>query len=168
MDLGLPLPPTQGRRRLAFVLARKHVARAAPPPPLRWVSAALPAAWKHPLEILDRDARALGARLRVFGSAAWQALTGLDYLHEGSDVDVLFRPASRAQLDATLASFDAWEVRSGRRVDGEIVFAGERAVAWREWRHASGADDRVLVKSIDGAALAGRASLLAALEPIAA
>lgn len=168
VHLGLPLPPSQGRRRLAFVLARHHVARATPPPTLQWVSAALPAVWQRSLGALDRDARALGVTLRVFGSAAWQALTGLDYLREGSDVDLVFRPDSRAQLDATLASFDAWEARGEPRVDAEIVFAGERAVAWREWRQASGADDRVLVKSLAGAALVRRAELLVALEHIAA
>jgi len=165
VDLGLPLPPSQGRRRLAFVLPRRHVARAAPPPTLRWVSAALPPAWKNPLDALDRDARALRATVRVFGSAAWQALTGLDYLRAGSDVDLVFRPDSRAQLDAVLGAFVAWEMRSGRRIDAEIVFAGERAVAWREWRGAGArAADRVLVKSLAGAALVTRADLLARLS----
>jgi len=168
VDLGVPLPPGQGRRRLAFALPRHHVARAAPPPTLRWVSAALPTCWKNPLDALDREARALGATLRVFGSAAWHALTGLDYLRPGSDVDVVFRPDSRAQLEAMLGAFAAWELRSGRRIDAEIVFAGERAVAWREWCGTSdGADDRVLVKSPAGAALVTRADLLAPL-PIAA
>jgi len=165
IDLGLPLPPRQGRRRLAFALPRHLVARAAPPPTLRWVSAALPPAWKNPLDALDRETGALGATLRVFGSAAWQALTGLDYLRAGSDVDLVFRPDSRAQVDAVLGAFDAWETRSGRRIDAEIVFAGERAVAWREWLGcATGADDRVLVKSLAGAALATRADLLARLS----
>ena len=166
VHLGLPLPRGQGRRRLAFVLARHHVARVAPPPTLQWVGAALPAAWQCALGALDRDARALGVTLRAFGSAAWQALTGLDYLREGSDIDVVFHPESRAQLDATLASFDAWEARSDRRVDAEIMFDGGRAVAWREWRQASGADDRVLAKSLAGAALVKRAHLLVPLAHI--
>ncbi len=166
--VGLPLPPAEGKRRLAFALQRRQVARHAPPLSLWRVAAALPSPWQRPLATLDRDAQALGVTLRVFGSAAWQALTGLAYLGEDSDIDLVFRPAAPAQLDATLALFDAWETRADRRVDAEIVFAGERAAAWREWRQADGADARVLVKSQAGVALVARADLLASLAPVPA
>jgi len=166
--VGLALPPAEGKRRLAFALQRRQVARHAPPLSLRRVAAALPSPWHRLLVTLDRDAQALGVALRVFGAAAWQALTGLGYLSEDSDIDLVFRPAAPAHLDATLALFDAWEARTHRRVDAEIVFAGERAVAWQEWRQADGADARVLVKSRAGAALVARADLLASLAPVPA
>ena len=159
VHLGLPLPPDQGKRRLAFVLAPKHVSRCAPPPTLQRVGAALPVPWRRPLAALDRDARDLGVTLRVFGSAAWQTLTGFAYLRAGSDVDLLLRPDSSEQLDATLELFDRFEAAAGLRIDAEILFADDRAVAWREWRQAASADDRVLVKSLAGAALARRADL---------
>jgi len=166
--LGLPLPPAEGRRRLAFVLGRRFVARYTEPVPLAAVAAALPPHWQVPLAVLDRDARALGLTLRVFGSAAWQALTGLAYLHEGSDVDLVVRPESPAQLDALPGLLATAEARMGRRIDAEIVFADGWAVAWREWRNADGGDARVLAKSAASAALFARADLLASFASVPA
>jgi len=166
--LGLPLPPAEGRGRLAFVLGRRFVARHAEPLSLTDVAAALPPDWQVPLSALDRDARTLGFTLRVFGSAAWQALTGLAYLHESSDVDLVVRPDSPAQLDAMLGMFSTAQLRMCRRIDAEIVFAEGWAVAWREWRDALGGDARVLAKSVAGAALVARTDLMASLASVPA
>ena len=163
--LGLPLPPAQRKRRLAFTLARSDVGRHAPPRTLAWIAASLPARWHGPLAALDRAARAHGATLRGFGAAAWQAQTGLAYLHDGSDVDVVFHPAAMEQIDAVLGVFARFERAHRLRVDAEIVFPGEAAVAWREW-HA--APLRVLAKSSRGPALHSRAALAELLSAAAA
>jgi phosphoribosyl-dephospho-CoA transferase len=165
--LGLPLPPALGKRRLAFGLPGAEIDRRAPAASLRRIAAGLPAPWHESLTTLDRDARALGVTLRGFGSAAWQALTGLAYLRDDSDVDLICRPRSASQLDAVLALFDGWEERSHRRIDAEIVFAGGRAVAWREWQR-TGPSSLVVVKSPRGAALVARDALLERLSGVAA
>jgi len=162
--LGLPLPPAQCKRRLAFRLPRDGVDRHAPPRPLARIAAALPARWRTPLAALDRAARTYDATLRGFGAAAWQAETGLAYLHDGSDIDVMFHPAATAQLDAVLDLFARFEHTRRLRVDAEVVFPGGAAVAWREWYAAPA---RVLAKSIHGPALLPRAAL-AKLLPAAA
>lgn len=156
--IGLPLPPARGKRRIALMLVRRDIACHRAPLPLARVAAALPPPWRAPLASLDHDARVLGVTLRAFGSAAWQAITGLAYLRDGSDVDLLFTPRSAPELDAMLGLFDRFERAAAMRIDAEICFAGDRAVAWREWTRALPAA-RVLAKSTDGARLVARSAL---------
>jgi phosphoribosyl-dephospho-CoA transferase len=163
--LGLPLPPAQRKRRIALRIASGDIAHHTPPPALDRVAALLPSPWRDALTALDRDARALGVRLRVFGSAAWQALTGRDYLHGASDLDILYRADHAQELAAVLALFARWERRGPIRLDGEIVFPGDHAVAWREWSSGAAA---VMAKHLDGPALVARTELAARLATSAA
>jgi len=115
-----------------------------------------------------------GIELRVFGSFAWEALTGMSYLTPESDVDLLWRPQSAADLDRGTALLAAWEKNEGRRADGEILFADEAGqelgVSWREW--ATARSGRVLAKTLWGARLCQASDLrssflrLPALEAI--
>jgi phosphoribosyl-dephospho-CoA transferase len=161
--LGLPLPPSEGKRRLCFELPERAIARWSPP--LRVCDAAprLPLAWRKSLAALGEQAAQCGVTLRVFGSVAWQALTGLDYLTARSDVDLWWQPADADQLETVVAIIARWEKRHGVRADGEISFPYGAAVAWREW-HASRSNDRVLVKRIDACELMWRSALAATLQ----
>jgi len=160
--LGLPLPPAMGKLRLRLVAAEADVARHAPPPALAGVGPALPPAWRRAVADLDGEATRLGLRLRVFGSVAWQMLTGLAYVTDDSDLDVLLRPVGTHMLEAALRLLEQWQRDHGLRADGEILFPGDDAVAWREWRSAGGSS-RVLVKNIGSAALVPRTEMLARL-----
>ena len=160
--IGLPLPPSCGKTRLAFHVPGTSVARFAPPLALGVVARAIPHAWQRPLVALDETTRKAGISLSVFGSAAWQAITGLAYLHADSDLDVLFRPANVDEIDVAAALFERWEHSAHRRIDGEILFPGDVAVAWREWVYAErGAC--VLAKNVDDVALIERSILQARL-----
>ncbi|WP_332378933.1 phosphoribosyl-dephospho-CoA transferase MdcG domain-containing protein, partial [Burkholderia ubonensis] len=100
------MPPSAAQRRVdAGVLAAVTASPAFPD-----VADAAPAAWRQPL----LDLEALGARCgvegRVFGSLAWQALTGEPYLTGASDLDVFFPlpgAAHAATLLDGLAAIDA-------------------------------------------------------------
>jgi len=160
--LGLPLPPDEDTGEKVRVAMRVHVGyinRAAPAVDLR---AALRCSgpWRERLAALERDAAGLG--LRVYGSLAMQALTGLLYVSQTSDVDVLFHPSSRAQLDAGMALLSRHA--SQLPLDGEIVFPGGQAVSWKEWRMAMAHPAKVIVKELQSVRLADTASLLATLE----
>lgn len=169
LSVGLPLPPAAdgSKRRIACNIAMDRIARHAAPLLLATAIKAAPLAWQAPLQALLADnARAAGApTLQVFGSLAMQALTGQSYLGPASDIDLLLVPRSAPALHAGLALL----LRHADAVplDGEIVFPGGAAVAWREWAgSAAGAPgQRVLVKGLEGVQLAPRASLLATLEP---
>lgn len=157
--LGLPLPPdAHGTKvRIALRTRTAHIARTSDAIELK---SALPAAgaWREHLATLCDEAPGL----RVFGSLAMQALTGLRYVSPASDIDVLFRPASSQQLSEVVARL----VRNIEHLplDGEIVFPGGAAVSWKEWRIATTHPAKVMVKELRTVRLADTASLLATLE----
>ena len=165
--VGLSLPPALGKRRLKFNVTNDGTAAHALPFALDDVVKAMEPAWQRALAPLAHDATGARVALRVFGSAAWQAQTGLVYLHERSDIDLLFEPKDMGEINTAIALFDRFERRTAIRLDGEIIFPGGDAVAWREWKCAK-SDGRVLVKSLRGAALVSKTALAERLERVPA
>ncbi len=153
--LGVPLPPAEAKQRLGLRVPLAHIERQLPPPtlhgllerPLRGAASS----WHLPLQALA----AIGPA-RVFGAFAWQTLTGLDYVHDRSDVDLLWQVDRAATADALIARLQAWEGTFARRVDGELCLPDGGAVNWREY---AGSARQVLVKRVDGAALESRDAL---------
>ncbi|MES5482426.1 malonate decarboxylase holo-[acyl-carrier-protein] synthase [Bradyrhizobium sp. INPA03-11B] len=153
IPLGLPLPPSHGKRRIAVALAANDIIASAPPPSLADVAAAAPAAWRATIDLLLQ----LLPETRAFGSLAWQHLTGLPYLADRSDLDLLW-PLSSARQASTLPSDIARIAQHApMRLDGEIVgHAG--GVQWRELTRAD--EDEVLVKGPAGVHSSTRAAFL--------
>src|SRR5450759_2873300 len=163
--VGLALPPAQGKHRIALAVAAHDIARYTPPLRLADAIAHAPAAWQPALAELDAAAIHIDLELRVFGSLAWQALSGLNYLTPQSDIDLLWHPLSNTQLQQGIALLARWEQSSGLRADGEVLFGGSSAVSWREWSTLkSGDDQRVLVKRASSAELVEARELLELLE----
>jgi phosphoribosyl-dephospho-CoA transferase len=163
--VGLPLPPhaTLGKRRIALRLPGEAVERVDAALALDAIRASAPASWSAPLTQLIDEAEDAGIALRVYGSAAWQALTGLDYVSETSDIDLLFAPSSRAALRHGVALL----ARHARALplDGEILFPSGRAVSWKEWLlvDTGAAGMRVMVKHGAGVALEPASALIGEL-----
>jgi phosphoribosyl-dephospho-CoA transferase len=158
--LGIPLPASFGlRQRLALVSATAHIARRAPPVALADALAAAPPAWLAALITLQRAFHALD--LRVYGSLAMATLTGQAYLRPESDIDLLLRPATQAELGAGLALLAQYAQLLP--LDGEIVFPSGEAVAWKEWLAARRDRARVLAKSWSTVRLADPAGLASTL-----
>ncbi|WP_305822624.1 malonate decarboxylase holo-[acyl-carrier-protein] synthase [Massilia brevitalea] len=188
--LGLALPPRRadGRKlRIPCRVPASGVRRSIPPLPLAQLVAQLGAQcgaqcviqcgvqfvaqfvntlphWRGALGALEAEAAGQGIALRVYGSAALQVLTGQAYLRDTSDIDLLVQPRDRAQLDAALALLCAYA--NALPLDGEILFPGARAVAWKEWAAALGSapGTRVLVKEIKGVSLVAADALRATLQ----
>jgi phosphoribosyl-dephospho-CoA transferase len=161
--LGLPLPPdedTGQKVRIALHAHVGHISKAAPAVHLRGALRSS-GPWREPLAALERDSAAAGLGLRVYGSLAMQALTGLLYVSPTSDVDVLFHPTSRKQLDEGVALL--WRHSTQLPLDGEIVFPGGQAVSWKEWQMAMAHPAKVIVKELQSVRLADTDSLLATL-----
>jgi phosphoribosyl-dephospho-CoA transferase len=158
--LGLALPEGAPARRVALAVDGAAVVRIAPPLSLAEALRSGPAAWRLPLAALDAAARRAGLVLRVHGSLAWQHLSGAPHVTEASDVDLLVRPRDAAALARALLLLRARAALLAPRLDGEVILPGERGVAWRE---LAGGADRVLVKSVAGAALVPRAAALGPL-----
>jgi len=164
--IGFPLPPVAGSKpRFAAKIKAEHIAIHQSALSLHTVIAVAPPAWQAGLQHLHQQALMAGIKLRVYGSVAMQFLTGQDYLGATSDIDILLRPYHQAQLRAGLALL---QEQQGLPIDGEIIFPGEAAVAWKEWIQAAhpGHDfnqQRVMVKDMHAVSLRTRQSLLTLL-----
>ena len=147
--VGLAAPQRWQRRRLALSVSRQDVA---------WFDE-FPRADQLALPSRSRDWRslalalhALGAAGRVYGSHGWQLLSGMACVHPRSDVDLWVAVHDAAQADAVAALLGTFD-EGGRtpRLDGELLFPGGRAVAWREWRTwRSGGCRSILAKTLTG------------------
>jgi len=151
--LGLPLPPSAGKRRLSFLLQSDDIISIARPPLLNSASESAPLVWWPTLDSLNELALRHSVEARVFGSLAWRILTGLDYLTDRSDLDVLLDVRRETDLDRLAADLAAIEADAPMRLDGELMRADGAAVNWRELHAGAG---EVLVKSIDGVGLLDR------------
>ena len=163
--LGLPLPPdedTGEKVRISLRARERHIKKATGAMELAAVLSSSSNPSRAPLAALERDAA--GLRLRVYGSHAMEAITGLPYVSPTSDIDILFHPASRWQLEEGVATLSHHASRLP--LDGEIVFPGGAAVSWKEWRIAMANPAKVIVKELHTVRLADTASLLALLEPL--
>lgn len=151
--MGLSAPRRWNQRRLALRVDRTEVLYFDEFPRLDQVLGQLPQTARAPARQLALGLRACGATARVYGSHGWQQLTGLQHVREGSDLDVWVGVGSEAQADAVAAALNAFASPS-RRLDGELVFDGDAAVAWREWlAWRSGRASALLVKRLHGASL---------------
>jgi phosphoribosyl-dephospho-CoA transferase len=186
LALALPPDPVSGiKRRVGFCVARHHVLRVEAPLTLKHALGSALVSWQSSLRTLDAEATGIGLCFHVFGSLAWQAMTGLQYLSPRSDIDLLCYPRSRHELDAGLRLLARHA--TSLPLDGEIVFPGGSGVAWKEWLQgdresaptvASGSASthesraalrapRVLVKSPQSVGLVARADLIATLGEVA-
>jgi phosphoribosyl-dephospho-CoA transferase len=151
--LGLPLPPSAGKKRLSFLMQPHDIMSIARPPLLSSVSRSAPRAWWATLDRLDELALQHSVEARVFGSLAWRNLTGLDYLTGRSDLDLLLEVGRDTDLDRLAAGVAAIEAEAPMRLDGELMRDDGAAVNWREFHAGAG---EVLVKHIDGVGLLDR------------
>jgi phosphoribosyl-dephospho-CoA transferase len=150
---GLPAPARWRRRRLAVAVAPRHVLFLDEFPAAEAVARLLPRDCAAPWRALLAALAAADCAPRVYGGYGWQALARMAYVHADSDVDLLLPVVSSAQADAVARALAvaAW---AGPRLDGELLFPGGAAVAWREWlAHREGRAARVLVKRLHGVAL---------------
>jgi phosphoribosyl-dephospho-CoA transferase len=160
--LGMPLPLSSGvRQRLSLAAHVDHIARRTAPVTLADALAAAPPPWLAGLVALARDAA--GMDLRVYGSLAMASVTGAPYLRPESDIDLLLRPSTRAELRAGLGLLARHA--AVLPLDGEIVFPSGDAVAWKEWIAARRDHARVLAKSLHAVRLLDPALLDDSLPP---
>jgi len=145
--LGLPLPPSAGKRRIAINVRYEDVDAVSSLPHLLETIASAPAAWESSMHRLAALAERHAIEVRVFGSLAWQWLTGLTYLSPSSDLDVIWTLPSRERIATFLAELADIEAQAPMRLDGELIRADGSGVNWREL-HA-GAKDLALKTPVD-------------------
>ncbi len=158
IPLGLALPPSHGKRRIAVMLAPGDIVAHAPSPALADAAAAAPPAWRNTIDLLVD----LLPETRTFGSLAWQHLTGLPYLSDNSDLDLLWPLASAAHAARLLTAIARIASQAPMRVDGEILCS----VGGVQWRELIGKDDdEVIVKTSNGVLSSTGSAFLAGARP---
>lgn len=170
--IGVALPPDAHGQKLRVPLKVPPAGIRVKREPLEVfdVLPAAPLAWQSALRRFADEIRACGLDMRVYGSLALQALTRQTYLRDTSDIDILFRPSNRLQLDQGMALL----ARHAQLLplDGEVLLGGDNAVAWKEWLQCGNGEDggdgahRVLVKQRGGVQLQRVDGLLDALDAI--
>ncbi len=163
--LGVALPPDRDgvKLRVALRVALVGVREIRAPLDIADVVEHAEPQWRDDLRVMRDQLTAQGLMIRVYGSLALQALTGLSYLRPASDIDILFSPQDKLQLEQGMSLLQRHAVRLP--LDGEIAFPSGHAVSWKEWAQACDRpDNRVLVKHGSGVALQRVDELLAGLE----
>ncbi len=126
------------------------------------VGNALPDIWHRKLGALLASPEIIACAPRVFGSVAMQALTGLVYVTESSDLDIALTPSDWASARATIEVLSCIDAGEGLpRIDGEIIDPLGHAVCWRE---VAGDTDKLLSKHLDGAKLLDRSAFIDAFS----
>lgn len=158
VSLGLPAPLQWERRKLALEVPREGIACIGSFPLLQ--SIALAPADAQPVQKLLAQLQDLHVPLRVYGSHGWQQLTGLPCVRTSSDLDLLVPVPDLAT--ATVVARVLQTLRLSCRVDGELVFPGGFALAWRELLQLlDGQVEQVLLKDHSQVQLANLAALQA-------
>jgi phosphoribosyl-dephospho-CoA transferase len=142
VGLGLALPPKPGapKSKLTLSCATTGILRETEPLCLTDVADSAPEAWRARMLLLTHELARHGIQAYVYGSLAWQTLTGQTYLGPDSDIDLSLPIQTHAQLTAAGIALRA----SSLPLDGELLFPMQQAVAWKEWFLTD--SDRVLVK----------------------
>jgi phosphoribosyl-dephospho-CoA transferase len=167
LSIGIAMPPraVDGfKMRIGLRVPRSVVKKGLPPLPVAHVIEAVPEPWQPLLAALESDAAGQGLAIRVYGSVALQALTRQPYLTAASDIDVLLRPTTGAELHHGLDLLNSYANRLP--LDGEIVFPCGQAVSWKELSGALRATSgrRVLVKETHGVYLTTTSALMATMK----
>lgn len=162
--VGVPLPPSCGKLRIALHVPRLAVAARLSPVLLAECRRAAPPRWSTVLDQLEALGDATATAPGVCGSLLWQHLTGLAYLHDASDIDVLWQVTSLRQARAIAGALPDIEHRTGIRVDGEILSARGWGVHWRELGTQA---PEMLVKTRSSAQLCSRADVFEHLDAAA-
>lgn len=151
VPVGIPLPPSHGKKRIALQLAPQAILSLKAPPPLADCAAFAPAGWRPAIDAILRLCSCVGGEARVFGALAWSTLTGLDYLSPSSDLDLLFAIAPETQVAALLEGLARIDACAPMRLDGEILRLDAGVAA--NWRELSTGAEEILVKTSQSAAL---------------
>ena len=157
---GVPLPRYLGKQRIAVSFDPADIAGRVAPVSLCTARDLAPPAWSDTISALLDLGKRYDTEFHVIGSLLWQQLTGLPYLTETSDLDLLW--SSAAVCRHFLEELAVIDRHSPIRLDGECVLSDGSAVNWRELHGCleKMEEGTVLVKSMTGIKVQPAATLL--------
>ena len=166
VDLGICLPNHLGRQKLACRVRSAAVARVERPISVEQLNGVLQSEACSAMTRLASAAQRLGVSVGVYGSTAWECLSGASYRRSESDIDLICDVAQRDTLPAWLRALQRSAEDVDGRLDGEVRFPDGKAVAWRELSNAfqSSGAARVMFKGLRDVGFASLDSLLAGMQ----
>ena len=156
-----PCYGSEGRLRIAAFARAEEIARVTTPYDLLAREISPPRnSCTTALRFCRESARVLGLVLGVWGSVALELYTGMQYTHDGSDLDLLVAAAPREILAAFLLKITAIENHFDLRIDAEVDLASGYGVHLKE---LFGSGRTILGKSQTDVVLLPREQVLAEL-----
>jgi phosphoribosyl-dephospho-CoA transferase len=135
--------------------------------PLRDAVQAAPVKWQPVLAALLDLGEAVEITPRVFGALLWQHTTGLPYLTDRSDLDLLWSISDERSATLLVEGLLQLDASSPVRLDGELELADGAGVNWRELSQTvANTTAVVLVKTMDGVEVRTRAGLFRTTESL--
>lgn len=163
--LGLTLPPDAEPRRISVSVNPDAIRALTPPLTLTHCVNTCTAAVAAPLKNLLLQCESHNIAVSVYGSLAWEMLSGITYRHKRSDIDLVCDIARASQLAPCIEALRRARQAVPCALDGEIRFAGGPAVNWKELAQALLQPTmRVVVKENTGVALLSLTQLLSRLK----
>ena len=167
LPTALPLPPCHGKRRLAFSFTSGEAVTALPPVLLRDAARTAPTEWQEVVAALLALGDAIKVTPRVFGTLLWQHTTGLPYLSEQSDLDLLWQISDEHTALSLVERLRWLDAESPVRLDGELELPDGAGVNWRELaRNIQDQNGDVLVKTMDGVEVRAKTGLFRTPVPL--
>lgn len=113
---------------------------------------------------LAEKLKAVGCPVYVFGSVAWEKISGKPYRTEKSDLDLLCDVSTLQDIKLVTDSFAAADRELPFSIDGELRFPNDDCVNWREVVAALAHHDEleVLIKGETGVYMSSLDTLLEA------
>lgn len=153
---GIPLPAENGKRRIAFIAPMSSIMSHSGLPELEKCLRLLPQERQLQLSELLDSCRNGNFNPEVFGSLAWQHLTGLNYLHEDSDIDLRFRVRDSRELERLAAILRGFRQPCAELCDIEVELWNGMAFSWREFMLES---SQLMMKTVNDVFLIKKTSL---------
>lgn len=158
-EISVGIAVSENKIRIPFTLKISDIQENRTHLELDEVIKASPNAWKNHLIEMSKYAKLYNIKIGVYGSLAWQAITGEPYLNENSDIDLYFSPQNHFELKKILFLIKSYQHLLP--LDGEIQFPTNKAVSFKEFNQAS---DWVLIKQQNDVSLVTKNSLYQSLD----
>jgi triphosphoribosyl-dephospho-CoA synthase len=155
LHCGIPLPPSQSgvKERIALKVPLCAIMKKSPPPEFALTIRHLPPSKRALFEAFSAACAERGFRPLSFGSLCWRELTGLDYVRESSDADLLFNISGWAEFGGLRVFLLRHGGACANFADIEICLPNGDALSWREYLTQT---PKILLKNISGPRLAER------------
>ena len=144
IGLSYPMKANGARHRIVSYILPDEVSSVRTPWSAAHTGKPLPEPFASIAKELEDIATSCGIAFGLFGAAALQRVTGLPYLHEGSDIDIVLCCMGENDLIRFASLMQEIERKSKIRIDAEVLLDPHSGVKLKE---LLGGQATVLVKS---------------------